>query len=226
MKLYFLILSTFVFLPITNAQVNPVIKKDTTVSIGVVQAVNVSYRFSTSAPDLTWMKESLDSIETPLLGNSTSVIVNIGLNKRLQLNTGVTHSKMGFQYKEGSLVGIKTYKETYNLIEIPLQLVYKLSTKKSYPFISLGASPGYMYSREAKYVLTDKVEASSMKLSSDISKFQVSAAISFGVSIILTNSWSFKSELFYNQYLLSPSSGLVKKYLFSTGISVGLFKSF
>ena len=226
MKLYFLILSTFLFLPITNAQVNPTSKKDTSLSIGIVQAVNVCYRFSTSTPNLMWMKESLDSIETSLLSNSTSVIVNIGLNKRFQLNTGVTHSKIGFQYKAGSLAGFKTYKETYNLIEIPLQLVYKMGTKKSYPFISLGASPGYIYSREAKYLLTDKVEASSMNLSSDISKFQVSASMSLGPSVKLSNSWSFKSELFYNQYLLSPSSGIVKKYIFSTGISVGLFKSF
>ena len=226
MKSYFFLLITFLFLPITNAQVNPTSKKDTFLSIGIVQAVNVCYRFSSSTPDLMWMKESLDSIETPLLSNSTAIIVNIDLNKRLQLNTGVTHSKMGFQYKEGSLVGFKTYKETYNLIEIPLQLVYKMGTKKSYPFISLGTSPGYIYSRQAKYLLTDKVEASSMNLSSDISKFQVSASMSLGASVKLSNSWSFKSELFYNQYLLSPSSGIVKKYIFSTGISVGLFKSF
>jgi hypothetical protein len=226
MKLYFLILSTFLFLPITNAQVNPTSKKDTSLSIGIVQAVNVCYRYSTSTPDLMWMKESLDSIETSLLSNSTAVIVNIGLNKRLQLNTGFTHSKIGYQYKEGALVGFTRYKETYNLIEIPLQLVYKMGTKKSYPFISLGTSPGYIYGREAKYLLTDKVEASSMNLSSDISKFQVSASMSFGASIKLTNSWSFKSELFYNQYLLSPSSGLVKKYLFSTGVRIGFFKFF
>ena len=226
MKLYFLILSTFVFLPITNAQVNPAIKKDTTVSIGLVQAVNVSYRLSSSTPDLMWMKESLDSIETPLLSNSTSVIVNIGLNKRLQLNTGVTHSKMGLQYKEGSLVGFTRYKETYNLIEIPLLLVFKLSTKKSYPFISLGTSAGYIYSREAKYLLTDQLEVISMKLSSDISKFQVSTSISFGASIKLSNSWSFKSELCYNQLLLSLSSGELRKYLFSTGIRIGFFKFF
>ena len=226
MKLYFLILSTFLFLPITNAQVNPTSKKDTTISIGIVQSVNLCYRFSSSTPDLMWMKESVDSIETPLLGNSTAIIVNIDLNKRFQLNTGVTHSKMGFQYKEGSLAGFKTYKETYNLIEIPVQLVFKLSTKKSFPFISLGTSPGYIYSRQAKYLLIDQKEESSMKLSSDISKFQVSASISLGASLKLSHSWNFKSELFYNQYLFSPSSGLVKKYLFSTGISVGLFKSF
>lgn len=226
MKSYFFLLVTFLFLPITKAQVNPTSKKDTTISIGLVQSVNVCYRFSTSTPDLMWMKESLDSIETPLLSNSTAVIVNIGLNKRLQLNAGVTHSKIGYQYKEGALVGFTTYKETYSLIEIPLQLVYKMGTKKSYPFISLGTSPGYIYSRQAKYLLIDQKEASSMNLSSDISKFQVSASMSFGASIKLSNSWNFKSELFYNQYLLSPSSGIVKKYIFSTGISVGLFKSF
>jgi hypothetical protein len=226
MKSYFFLLVTFLFLPITKAQVNPTSKKDATISIGLVQSVNVCYRFSSSTPDLMWMKESLDSIETPLLSNSTAVIVNIVLNKRLQLNTGVIHSKIGYQYKEGSLAGFTTYKEAYNLIELPIQLVYKLGAKKSFPFISLGAAPGYIYSIEAKYVLDNQKEESSMKISSDISKFQVNASIGFGASVKLSNSWNFKSELFYNQYLLSPSSGLVKKYLFSTGISVGLFKSF
>jgi hypothetical protein len=228
MKLYLFILSTFLFLPVLKitAQLNTPVEKESKVSIGLVQSANVSYRFSRSIAEFNWMKNGLDSIEKPLVCYSTALLFKFNIKNRLQLNTGVSYSKIGYQYKEGSLIGFKNYQETFNIIEVPIQVSYKLTPNKSYAYMSLGVSPGYIFSSRAAYLLENENDWKSMELSSDYSKFQLNASLSFGGSFKLDNSWDLKTELFYNQYVLSLSEGPIEKRLFSAGLSVGLFKRF
>jgi len=229
MKLYLLISSIFLFSPIytIHCQVNtPVVEKESKVSIGLVQSINGCFRYTSTNSDLIWMKEKLDSIEMPLVTYSTALKFNFRLGKRFQLNTGVSYSNIGYQYKDGSLVGFLNYKETYRLIEVPVQLSIKFSTKKSYPYITLGVSPAYILSGKADYRLTTLKDWYSMDLNQDYTKLQTNASFAFGGSFNLTNSWDLKTELFYNQFLLSLSNGPLEKRLFSTGLSIGLFKRF
>lgn len=228
MKSYLFVLSTILFFPVLkiNAQVITPVKKESKVSIGLVQSANLSYRFTRSTADFNWMEDGLDSIEKPLLCFSTALMFKFNIKNRLQLNTGVSYSKIGYQYEEGSLIGFKNYQETFNIIEVPIQVSYKLTTNKSYAYMSLGVSPGYIFSSRAAYLLEDEKDWKSMALSSDYSKFQVNASISFGGSFKLDNSWDLKTELFYNQHVLSLSDGPLEKRLFSAGLSVGLFKRF
>jgi hypothetical protein len=225
MKLYVLILSFLVFITEINSQVNTLSNQKGKISLGLVQSLNVSYRISSSSSDLEWMELGLDSIEKPNLGNSTAVLANIGLSERFQLNTGLSRAKMGYQYKEGSLIGHTYYREEYNFIELPVHLIYKTNSKKSYCYMSIGLTSAFVYNSSARYKLEGQNNELRMKLNSNITDFQFTTRFGLGMSFYLSEYWNLKSELFYNQALQSISNGPIKKSLFSTGLNFGLFRS-
>lgn len=213
-------------LPAVHSQVNTLSNQKTKISVGLVESSNLSFRLSSSTSDLEWMKLGQDSIEKPLLGNSIAVLANLVLNERFQFNTGISLTKMGYQYCEGSLIGHTYFKEVYNLVEFPIHFLYKINLKKSFYFFTIGFSPGYAYNSFARYKLEGQLEEEYMRLNNKITNFQLATRLGLGMSIYLTHSWSLKSELFYNQELKSISTGPIKKYLFSSGLCFGLFKSF
>lgn len=196
------------------------------ISWGITQSVDLGYRLSSADPTFTWMKNSSDSIETPTLTSSSAVKLQYNLSEKISLRTGITYAKKGYQYKSGSLAGFDRYQENFSLIEIPIQLLYKMGQKKNKPYISIGTSAGYLIKSQAIYTLENSTKKVKMPLSSDLTKLQVNGILGLGMSFSLDQKWTLVSEMNYTQALFSISNGPLKKQLFTAGINIGLFRSF
>jgi len=196
------------------------------VSIGLTQSIDLESRFSSADPASTWMKNISDSIESPTLTTSSAVKLQFNLSEKISLRTGIIYAQKGYQYKSGSLAGFDRYKENYTLIEVPLQVLYKLGQKKNKPYVSLGTSAGYLLKSQAFYTLENSTKEVKMPLSSDLSKLQVNGILGVGMSFSLDQKWTLITELNYTQALFSISNGPLKKQLFTAGFNLGLFRSF
>ncbi len=196
------------------------------VSIGLTQSFDFGSRLSSADPSFTWMKNSSDSIETPTFTASSAVKLQYNLSEKISLRTGIIYAKKGYQYKSGSLAGFDHYQENYALIEVPIQVLYKLGQKKNKPYVSLGTSAGYLIKSQAFYTLENSTKEVKMPLSSDLTKLQVNGILGLGMSFSLDQKWTLVSEVNYTQALFSISNGPLKKQLFTAGINLGLFRSF
>ncbi len=196
------------------------------ISIGLTQSFDFGYRISSADPASTWMKNSSDSIESPTLTYSSAVKLQFDLNDKISLRTGIVYAQKGINYKSGALVGFDRYHENFTLLEVPIQVLYKLGQKKNKPYISLGTSAGYLIKSQAFYTLENSTKEVKMPLSSDLSKLQVNGILGLGMSFSLDQKWTLITELAYTQALFSISNGPLKKQLFTTGINLGLFRSF
>jgi opacity protein-like surface antigen len=196
------------------------------ISIGLTQSFDLGYRISSADAASTWMKNISDSIETPTLTYSSAVKLQFDLNEKISLRTGIVYAQKGFKYKSGSLAGFDQFKEKYSLIEVPIQVLYKLGENKIKPYVSIGTSIGYLINSQAFYTLENSTKEVKMPLSSDLTKLQVNGILGMGMSFSLDQKWTLITELKYTQALYSISNGPLKKQLFTTGINIGLFRYF
>ena len=196
------------------------------ISIGLTQSFDLGYRISSADAESTWMKNSSDSIETSTLTYSSAVKLQFDLNDKISLRTGIVYAQKGFNYKSGALVGFDRYQEKYSLIEVPIQVLYKLGENKIKPYVSAGTSIGYLINSQAFYTLENSTKEVKMPLSSDLTKLQVNGILGLGISFSLDQKWTLVSEVNYTQALFSISNGPLKKQLFTAGINLGLFRYF
>jgi hypothetical protein len=227
MKLNRILLSSSILLNtlFSNAQTN-IQENQSKISIGLTQSIDLGYRFSSANSASFWMKNISDSIERPILANSSAVKFQFDLNKKITLRTGIVFSQKGYQYRSGTLAGFDLYKEHFSFIEVPVQVLYKFGQKKNIPYISIGTSAGYLIESQAVYSLENSAKEAKMDLTSDLSKFQINGILGLGMSFSLNQKWNLISELNYSQALYSISSGPIKKQLFTAGINIGLFRYF
>jgi len=196
------------------------------ISIGLTQSFDLGYRISSADQASNWIKNSSDSIESPTLTYSSAVKLQFDMNDKITLRTGILYAQKGINYKSGTLLGFDRYHENFTLLEVPIQVLYKLGEKKNKPYISLGTSAGYLIKSQAFYTLENSTKEVKMPLSSDLTKLQVNGILGLGMSFSLDQKWTLITELAYTQALFSISNGPLKKQLFTTGINLGLLRSF
>ena len=221
-----LLLVSILFITLSGNAQTIVQEVPSKISIGLTQSFDLGYRISSADQTSAWMKIISDSIESPTLNQSSAIKLQFDLSNKISLRTGFIYSQKGFQYKSGSLAGFDRFKENYTLIEVPLQIVYKLGKKKNKPYVSLGTSAGYLIKSQAFYTLENSTKEVKMPLSSDLTKLQVNGILGLGMSFSLDQKWTLITELAYTQALFSISNGPLKKQLFTTGINLGLLRSF
>jgi hypothetical protein len=221
-----LLLVSILFITLSGNAQTLVQEVPSKISIGLTQSFDFGYRISSADQASNWIKNSSDSIETPTLTYSSAVKLQFELNDKITLRTGILYAQKGINYKSGTLLGFDRYHENFTLLEVPIQVLYKLGEKKNKPYISLGTSAGYLIKSQAFYTLENSTKEVKMPLSSDLSKFQVNGILGLGMSFSLDQKWTLITELAYTQALFSISNGPLKKQLFTTGINLGLLRSF
>lgn len=194
-------------------------------SIGVCQSLDAGFRFTSSDDDSKWMKEISDSIEAPMFKNFTGLRIQFLANKKINFRTGITFTQRGYRYKNSILPEINDYREIYSFIEIPAQLTYKFSVKKYVPYLTTGVSCGYLIKANAKFRNEGKTDfENSSIMSESLNKFQINAQLGLGFSLKLSEKWLFIPEVLYSQSVQSLANGSVKKYLFTAGVNIGLYR--
>jgi hypothetical protein len=220
-----LLLVSILFITLSGNAQTLVQEVPSKISIGLTQSFDLGYRISSADQASTWIKNSSDSIETPTLTYSSAVKLQFELNDKITLRTGIVYAQKGINYRSVTLLGFDRYHENFTLLEVPIQVLYKLGEKKNKPYISLGTSAGYLIKSQAFYTLENSTKEVKMPLSSDLSKFQVNGILGLGMSFSLDQKWTLITELAYTQALFSISNGPLKKQLFTTGINLGLLRS-
>jgi opacity protein-like surface antigen len=221
-----LLLVSILFITLSGNAQTLVQEVPSKISIGLTQSFDLGYRISSADQASTWIKNSSDSIETPTLTYSSAVKLQFDMNDKITLRTGIVYAQKGINYKSGTLLGFDRYHENFTLLEVPIQVLYKFGEKKNKPYISIGTSAGYLIKSQAFYTLENSTEEVKMPLSSDLSKLQVNGILGLGMSFSLDQKWTLITELAYTQALFSISNGPLKKQLFTTGINLGLLRSF
>ncbi|MEO6902690.1 MAG: outer membrane beta-barrel protein [Bacteroidia bacterium] len=206
-------------------------------SIGIIYRPNFGYRTlkPNSTPYAQYIAHLRDSIEIPKFGYATGLSFVYRFTKRLAFETGLQFSQGGYKTKKNypdwgttspSLPKMVVDDYNYNYLNIPVKLNIYLLTGRVQVFISGLASANVLLSNTKVSTLQfDDGHTSTQDqiAPKNASFFNFAAAASIGFGFDLTKRLNLTLEPNYKKSITSLDNSAIKGYLYSAGVTAGLY---
>lgn len=206
-------------------------------SIGVIYRPNFGYRTlkPDSSPYAQYIAHLRDSIEIPKFGYATGLNLIYHFTKRLAFETGLQFSKGGYKTEKKypdwgttsqSLPKVVVDAYNYNYLNIPVKLNIYILTGRVQLFISGLASASVLLSNTK--VSTQEFDdghtsTQDQTAPNNVSLFNLAAAASIGFGFDLTKRLNLTLEPNYKKSITPLNDSSIKGYLYSGGVTVGLY---
>lgn len=237
MKLLFTLLA-LIPLAIFCQNTNPTKKVD--ISIGFTFSPDYCYRTlkaDASSVSAKWIVDSRDTFEIPKFGYTTGLYVALRFNKRISLETGLLYSNKGEKTKrlsnlhaiepDSTLPIAISFIYGYIYIDIPIKFnYYVLVHKKAKLFVMAGISPNIFLTQKTTSILEYKdgqKNTSNSWHQQDYAIIDLTIIAGLGFSYDLTNKIYFSLEPTYRRSIIPINDGGIISYLYSIGLTTGLF---
>ena len=192
--------------------------------IGLTFAPELNYRFVSSDDNLTFIKKSYDTLESPKYGYSIGLNGVFDLTKKLSLTTGLLFSDNGERSKTTLLTQPVNYTNHYYFLSVPAKLNYIIIDSKVDLYGTIGLSCNYFLDHLTTMQVDGEKNLTSFH-TKDLTKFSLGGLAGIGMNAYLSKNWYFKTEILYRQSITSVASP-IKKWLYSVGPTFGLFYTF
>lgn len=206
-------------------------------SIGVIYTPNLGYRTlkPNSTPYAKYIARLRDSIEIPKFGYATGINFIYRFTKRLAFETGLQFSKGGYKTKKihpdwgttsPSLPKIVVDVYNYNYLNIPVKLNIYILTGRVQLFISGLASANVLLSNTKVSTMEfddGHTSTQDQTAPNNISIFNLAGAAGIGFGFDLTKRLNLTFEPNFKKSITSLDNSSIKGYLYSTGVTVGLY---
>lgn len=206
-------------------------------SIGVIYTPNFGYRIlkPDSSPYAHYIANLRDSIEIPKFGYATGINFIYRLTKRFAFESGLQFSQGGYKTKKiypdwgttsPTLPKIVVDAYNYNYLNVPVKLNIYILTGRIQLFISGLASANVLLSntKVSKLEFDDgHTSTQDQTAPKNVSVFNLAASASIGLGFDLTKRLNLTLEPNYKKSITSLDDSAIKGYLYSAGVTVGLY---
>jgi hypothetical protein len=202
--------------------------------LGLSFSPDLIYRTTSSKNDN--FESQLDELERSNFGYTTGINILYELDERITLDGGIQYSQKGYcTVDQVFLPPLGSgepehgwFEYDFSYLDFPLKLNYRLFKKGNF-FVSSGAS----FHVKLKYKPTQilfyqdgRREEKSPSLFSDpnFKSFNMSLVVGFGGEMKLTKNSILRIESLFRHMITPINDGVVKYYLWSTGLNVGFYR--
>lgn len=193
--------------------------------VGAAAAAEWNYRWSSVHEETLLDKTLFDSLETGAVRLSWGMMTGKKISQRTSVVAGVVFSDRGFRIDTLPVPGWKGMEMHYQYLEIPL--MWKMNwfrEKKCTPYISFGMFGGWLIRQKVMYEAQGKNEAGRMEDAYALQKANFGLSAALGVNGSLHGGYGYMVDVGWRQSLLSLSNSPFRRYLFGTGITIGIYK--
>ncbi|MFY7972177.1 MAG: porin family protein [Flavobacteriales bacterium] len=194
--------------------------------VGLNIEFNRAYRSIQCSDDLTDLKTTFDSLETPMIGKRFGLSFGYGLSPKASIESGLMYSQYGYNIdtlQEANLNNIK-YRFTY--IEIPVLVNYRLFNLGNWQMnTTLGWRNCLMIRSEIFYQSIEDRQQQKQDEATEKNRFQLMPQVGIGFSKTLMNSYILKLNANHSFSVTPMTEGDFKRKNFSTGIQLSLCKT-
>ena len=187
------------------------------VDIGFNYSADYSYRNLTAAESNRSIVEMYDSIEHGRYGSTFGLNGIYSLSDKISLSLGVLFSDKGEKTKVALVDKNLSYLNHYYYLDIPVKVNYFVFKKQIY--FTGGISSNLFLKSAIRDIDQNKTVNSNLT----INKINMSYLGGIGINQQLSASWYFKSEVLYRHSMRPIMNAPLNRYLYSVGISAGLF---
>jgi Outer membrane protein beta-barrel domain len=204
-------------------------------SIDFMISPDLTYRYTNTFGNNSFVKNISDSIEKPSIGYHFGVNYNRKISKNMYLSGGIQFSKMGYSASMDNLIfasdidpfsglptsahSLKIYYDI-QLIAIPIELRYNFNDNKFSPYLKIGLAPTYNLFSRSKSTLD--MEGEQIRINNYLlNHFTAFLQIGIGGNLQLNDKWQIFAEQTF-RYQLTPLRNTGDKiHLYSIGLELG-----
>jgi hypothetical protein len=233
-----LLLTLLTLIPLTLFCQNPATPKKVEFSIGLTFSPDYCYRTLKTDGSIAiykWAAESRDTFEIPKFGYTTGLNFAVKFNKRFSLETGLLFSDKGEKTKRLSdLHAIKpdstmptavSFIYRYIYLDIPFKVNYYILTKRTKLYVMAGISPNILLTQQTASVIefNDGRKETNRSHESGYLLVDLTVIAGLGFSYDLSDKLSFRLEPTYRRSITPINDGGIRSYLYSIGLTTGLY---
>lgn len=229
-KLLFLLL----LLPLAGFSQEPTDSlKKKKVEIGITFSPDIAYRTLKADADSKDIKDFRDTLETPKFGYTVGANIEFKLGKKLNLEAAVLYSDRGERTKPEAVTTGTVSQEPakysyifhYHYLDIPVKADYFLVNKKLRFYVTAGVSADF-YLGSAETILSNYNHGREKKSSSydpNFSKVNFGFLAGCGIRYPVGKRTDLLVEPVYRRSITAVNSAPIRSYLYSGGLTVGLY---
>jgi len=202
--------------------------------IGLTYSPDYCFRTLKSDQPVNWVLETRDTLEVAKFGYTTGLNFVYNLSKNISIGSGFLFSDKGKKTKlyslENSVSGKLPINNTiiyhHYYIDVPIKANYFILTGKLKLYLTGGicASLFLVQSNVSIWEYSDgHTERNSTSSSSGFSKINFAYIAGFGLDFSLSQNFNFRIEPGYRRSINSISDTPIKEYLYTSGLSLGIF---
>ena len=192
--------------------------------VGFTFSPEFNYRFLSAEDNLTFIKKSYDTLDSPKYGYSIGINGVFDLTKKISLTSGLLFSDNGERSKTTLLLQPVNYTNHYYFLSVPVKMNYILIDSKVDLYGTIGLSANYFLDHLTTMQIDGEKNLTNFH-TKDLTKFSLGGLVGIGMNAKLSKNWYFKTEVLYRQSITSVASP-IKKWLYSVGPTFGLFYTF
>ncbi len=206
--------------------------------LGINFTSNYSYRFLTVTEHLKYIKQIRDDIERARFRPAIGFNALKSITRRIDLELGLLYSDKGYDDFSSNVINANTLDTGslnssyhYGYLEIPLKVIYKVSTGKRKIYLSLGISPSIDLNYKYYYTYIEsnghQIMGSYSRTIEESHHNKVNLVLfsGIGTNFNLGKKWIFKIEPSFSCSLSSiyVNNDELSEYLYSIGINTGIY---
>lgn len=226
------ILIILLLLPLLSTGQTDTLKKKKT-EIGISFSPDIAYRSLKPDGSSSYIADIRDTLEIPKFGYTAGLNVGYTLSKKLSIEAAVLFSDRGERTEkyttDAAITGQATTKYAYNFhyyyLGIPLKADYFLITKKLRLYITAGISADFFLGETVSAITYTGNERTKENTFADpgFSKVNIGMLAGAGIRYPVGKRSEFFAEPVYRRSLTSITIAPVKSYLYSGGLTLGLY---
>jgi hypothetical protein len=241
MKLLIILLLIFPLTAICQNVDNPKMK---TFSLGLILSPDYCYRNIETDASYKWVKDLRDSREIPKFGYSAGLSAALLISKKISFEVGVLFSDKGYKTEKLDLVYSTSvdprygFKSTgglpikarvnyhFHYIDIPLKVDYFILTGGLKIYCTVGISSNLFLSQTNTITMEfndGRTETNTSRGDSGFNRINLMAMGGLGIKYNFQNKFYIKMEPIFKYSMPSIIDTVIKGYLYSAGLNIGIY---
>ncbi len=203
--------------------------------IGCSVSPGYGYRKLKADAESNDIKQIRDTLEVARFGYTAGINVKYRFNNKIGIETGILYSDKGEKTKRTSFEDVPsgqkviyyTYKYHYHYLDIPLKVNYYFFTGKVKLYVTAGISTNIFINKKTTLLKGhDKTdwEKTNSKTTTGFNRFNFALLAGAGINYKISDKLNLKAEPMYSRSLTSIINAPVKEYLYSYGLSIGIYR--